>query len=540
MCRLALLAGACSTLAAATLQAQHLAFATPQSAVRQINQSHTITIQVYDLQTGFPAPSLTVHWRVILGPNAGVNGLVSTTGNGIANITCTGTGGVGNDTLIFTTQNGSLLIATASVEWFDVSATLSPLTDTNQIGTEHTVTATVLRSGVPAAGVTVGFAIPSGNNSPNVGSLGSAVTDSNGQASKTYTSNGLPGIDTIRANGVLDGVSFTANLVTKTWIDASCVLLPDEETIRVGMPATVTATVSRNGVPQSGITVDFLITSGPNDGVQGLDVTDVNGQAELTYIGGLTPGTDTITSSGSMSGVAFGCQATETWADASCTLSPDFVSDITGGSSSVGTPYSVTSHVQLNGSPAQNVVVLFEVISGLNAGLNNPVQTNASGDAVMTYSGVGLGFETIRASGIAGGIPFECTAVHSLIRANSDCNANHIDDICDLDCGAPGGPCDGPGCAQSFDDCDHPGMCAPVDCIANPLPPFAFNGLPNECDCQSNRDTDTLQDPASPIPDDSAAQSLLSPVATCSAGALTLTPFTLAGFGLIRRRLRRR
>ncbi|MCZ6652284.1 MAG: hypothetical protein O7D91_04575 [Planctomycetota bacterium] len=52
------------------------------------------------------------------------------------------------------------------------------------------------------------------------------------------------------------------------------------------------------------------------------------------------------------------------------------------------------------------------------------------------------------------GIPDEC----------QDCNGNGIIDMCETDCGAPGGPCDGvPGCGTSPDDCDG-------------------NGIPDECD----------------------------------------------------------
>src|SRR3989304_1214660 len=43
-----------------------------------------------------------------------------------------------------------------------------------------------------------------------------------------------------------------------------------------------------------------------------------------------------------------------------------------------------------------------------------------------------------------------------------DCNANGIDDACDLSCGPPGGPCDIPGCGTAS------------DCNAN--------GIPDECD----------------------------------------------------------
>ncbi|MEE8384568.1 MAG: hypothetical protein V3S01_01440, partial [Dehalococcoidia bacterium] len=43
----------------------------------------------------------------------------------------------------------------------------------------------------------------------------------------------------------------------------------------------------------------------------------------------------------------------------------------------------------------------------------------------------------------------------------ADCNANDIPDECDLDCGAPGGPCDVPGCGGS-PDCNGTGV--PDEC----------------------------------------------------------------------------
>jgi hypothetical protein len=61
---------------------------------------------------------------------------------------------------------------------------------------------------------------------------------------------------------------------------------------------TVTATVTSNSVALAGVTINFEITSGPNTGQIGLDITDVNGRAEFTYIGGATLGTDAIEATG--------------------------------------------------------------------------------------------------------------------------------------------------------------------------------------------------------------------------------------------------
>jgi hypothetical protein len=88
--------------------------------------------------------------------------------------------------------------------------TLAPLTDTNPVGGQHTVTATALNNGQPVAGATITFTVTAG---PNQGTTGQAVTDANGNASFIYTDSGGAGTDTIVASiGAL-----TSNEVTKTW-----------------------------------------------------------------------------------------------------------------------------------------------------------------------------------------------------------------------------------------------------------------------------------------------------------------------------------
>ncbi len=89
--------------------------------------------------------------------------------------------------------------------------TLSPATATNPATTSHTVTATATtESGAAAPGATVTFRVISG---PDAGIVGTSTTDSNGQASFTYTNNGTQGTDQIQASiGTL-----TSNVVTKVW-----------------------------------------------------------------------------------------------------------------------------------------------------------------------------------------------------------------------------------------------------------------------------------------------------------------------------------
>lgn len=115
-----------------------------------------------------------------------------------------------NDTVGMTALIELMLSPVALV--LPANITLAPPTATNPVGTMHTVTATVTSaSGGPVPGATVTFTVTSG---PNMGVTGTAVTDSEGLASFTYTSNGLPGTDTIEASVG----NVTSNEVTKTWV----------------------------------------------------------------------------------------------------------------------------------------------------------------------------------------------------------------------------------------------------------------------------------------------------------------------------------
>lgn len=88
---------------------------------------------------------------------------------------------------------------------------LSPPVATNELGTTHTVTATI----DPAApGITVTFTVITG---PNVGLTGTAVTNASGQASFTYAST-LTGTDFIVAQFTSGGVTQTSNTVRKEWV----------------------------------------------------------------------------------------------------------------------------------------------------------------------------------------------------------------------------------------------------------------------------------------------------------------------------------
>jgi uncharacterized repeat protein (TIGR01451 family) len=102
---------------------------------------------------------------------------------------------------------------------------LTPPTAQNEAGTSHTVTATVTSAGNPLPGGFVSFSVIAGPNTgevsnPNTGECSAnsdCTTDSNGQVSWTYTSNGSAGTDTIQACFNDAGTTKCAT-AEKTWI----------------------------------------------------------------------------------------------------------------------------------------------------------------------------------------------------------------------------------------------------------------------------------------------------------------------------------
>jgi hypothetical protein len=105
---------------------------------------------------------------------------------------------------------------------------LDPAEDTNNVGTDHTVTATVTISGDPLSDALVSFSITDGPNADAGGDCSDNVgctTDSNGEVSFTYTSNGDAGQDAIEACitqlgpvGVLGAQQLPCDTATKDWV----------------------------------------------------------------------------------------------------------------------------------------------------------------------------------------------------------------------------------------------------------------------------------------------------------------------------------
>lgn len=174
--------------------------------------------------------------------------------------------------------------------------TLAPETETNTVGTQHTVTATVRDvSNNPTPGVTVRFSVTGATSAG-----GSSTTDASGQASFTYTGTAA-GDDTISAFADTDGngtqdAGEPGDTAAKTWTagpPATLSLSPETATNPVDSEHCVTATVEDAfGNPVPGVTVRFTVAG--SDSASGSATTDTNGQATFCYTVSPLPGADAI------------------------------------------------------------------------------------------------------------------------------------------------------------------------------------------------------------------------------------------------------
>jgi len=176
---------------------------------------------------------------------------------------------------------------------------LTPSSDTNPVGTTHTVTAIVTVNGQPTPNVLVRFAVTGGDPLP---ADGIGYTGGNGATSFSFTDTEA-GTDTVLAwidfdnDGVRDTNEPRA-VATKQWTPgppASLDAEPESQAVARGMNVSITATVEdQYGNPVSGTRVRAQVTTGVNSpGTIDCGLTDADGEATCSYKG-TAQGTDTV------------------------------------------------------------------------------------------------------------------------------------------------------------------------------------------------------------------------------------------------------
>lgn len=387
----------------------------PATATNTIGTSHTLTATLVD-GGGKPISGQTITFNVTNGPHSGTTGSGTTDSNGVATWSYVGTN-VGTDTIIAYGYDQISIPVYKIWEQLPLpTISLTPATATNNIGTSHTLTATLVdANGKPMSGHKITFNVTSG---PHVGMSGNNTTNSAGIATWSYVGTNVGTDNIIAMNYDQNGnIWTTSNDAQKTWIQASLPTLslsPTTATNNVGISHTLTATlVDGSGNPMSGQTITFTVTAGPHSGTTGSGTTNSAGVATWSYVG-KTVGTDTI--------VATGAEQTSNsvekiWKQVSLStinLSPATATNI------VGTSHTVTATVD-NGTPQPGVTVSFNIISGPNSPLSDSGVTDSKGQTTFTYIGNGgVGIDNIQASIIVNGAEILSNTVEKEWVSSSD------------------------------------------------------------------------------------------------------------------------
>jgi len=211
-----------------------------------------------------------------------------------------------------TRRSAALFTSLLTIAWMFVAAlpasaqvitiSLDPLAATNAVGTDHTVTATVMEDAAALEGAVVLFEVSAeGTATPDADSV---TTDAAGEADFTFTNNAAVS-NTISAcvdedeSGVCEGGEATAEDATKDWVvpvATTLALTPEAETNAVDSTHTLTATVEDQlGEPFAGAPVHFGVSAEGNPTPDAGDfLTDATGVAEFSFSND-TEATNTIT-----------------------------------------------------------------------------------------------------------------------------------------------------------------------------------------------------------------------------------------------------
>jgi hypothetical protein len=271
----------------------------PLDATNVVGEDHTVTATLTDL-LGNPQPGILVTFEIVYGTHAGASGTCSpnadctTDANGQVSFTYTGLYAGFHDEIVacFTDEAGSEVCSQIAIKYWvppPLVIDLEPDTDSNVVGEDHTVTATLTAGGDPVSSLPVSFTVTSG---PNAGASGTCSpnadcsADANGQVSFTYTGAGGVGTDVIRACNLGGIFPHTCDEVTKEWVpplntppEASCT-----ESVNPAGKKIPPAGKSTLPGPKGGQNEDGFYELGSEDAEDGtapVFVTNASGSATL-------------------------------------------------------------------------------------------------------------------------------------------------------------------------------------------------------------------------------------------------------------------
>ena len=371
----------------------------PPSDINVVGTTHCVVATVTD-PSGNRVPNTTVRFAV-MGPGR-PSGSKTTDAGGQAEFCYEGPTIAGRDAILaFADTDGDgeedagEPFAWASKTWVaaaPATLTLEPAADTNPVGTQHCVMATVrdaFRN--PTPDILVNFTVKGAVNTTD-----SAATNSNGEARFCYNGPTIPGVDAIsafadtNADGA-QGAGEPSGQAAKTWVAGSpstLTLTPPTDTNPVDTQHCVMATVRDSfGNPTPGITVRFGVTGTVTTSRSG--TTDAGGRTEFCYDGPTATGADAISAFADIDADGMrdvgepGGEAAKTWAAGSpavLTLTPP------AATNPMGTQHCVMVEVSdAFDNPTPDVTVRFTVTGAVNT--SGFATTDAAGRAGYCYTG---------------------------------------------------------------------------------------------------------------------------------------------------------
>lgn len=386
--------------------------AAPAAATNRVGTPHTITA-TFRRADGSLAAGVPVTIDVASGPNAALSKRVATTATGEARLSYIGTA-AGSDTIEFSgTVDGRIVRCQADKTWTvrQPSCEAVPATAVTASGARHTVTASFVRAdGSPAPGVDATINIANGPSAP----LGlRQVTDDAGRTTLAYTPNTSSGTDVVEFTGFVDGQTVACSASRSSLAgQATCAVDPAAASSASGGQHTVTATFRRaDGSSIAGLAVAVAVTNAALPAPMTANrVSDAAGRAEYAYTGGADASRDEITFSALVDGQTVTCTAANDWRGSQAFCSAVPATD----RNPLGAPHLITATFRrADGTPATGVFVAVAVASGPNAGVVRNVQTNASGEAQLSYIGTSTGSDVVEFSGIVDGERVRCSATKS-------------------------------------------------------------------------------------------------------------------------------
>ena len=334
---------------------------------------------------------------IVTGENP-TSGVATTNSNGEATFTYSGDT-LGTDTVrAFVDLNGDTgydsgePYDTTTIDWIDITFTLSPSSQSASLGEQVSIDASVTSPSGSVNNLRIRYKVTGAN--PKTSSV---LTDGNGDATIAYTGT-HSGTDTVTAyvdlnnNNVQDSGE-PSDTATVDWSTADLNLTPSSQTVTTNTSASLTASLTNSNVDVEGVVIRYSVT-GANS-TSGTATTDSNGDATISYTG-TNAGADTVTAyadynnNGSQDSGEPSVTATVTWTlTASLSLSPTTTTPGVGSTS-----YTAVALTTSNGG-VPGVVVHYSV-SGANSA-SGTMTTDGSGNTVISYTGNNSGTDTLTA-----------------------------------------------------------------------------------------------------------------------------------------------